>query len=301
MKVFISWSGEVSHEIACVFRDWLPDVIQSIKPYVSSENIDKGTRWSSDIASELELSSYGIIIITKDNLNAPWINFEAGALSKSLDKSNVSPFLFNVKRSEVQGPLLQFQSTLFEKPDVLKLIQSINKRLEEGRKLDEPQLLKSFEAWWNKLETNLKSVKVEILEKDKSNNNLKVNESEILEEILELVRNQQKILNSPENILPERYLENVLSLLHDSNVILSSNVLSRVNSLYNIIIELRECSRKALDQTTGANSLEQSNAREIYLLTEQLQIKVEDWNSELKSLERQRIAKMRSKRILPEF
>ncbi len=126
MKVFISWSGAISHLVAIKLRDWLPSVIQSIEPYVSSEDIDKGARWSTDIAGELHASSYGLICLTKDNINAPWINFEAGALGKSIDKSRVSPFLFRIKRSEVEGPILQFQSTIFEKDDVLKLLKSIN-------------------------------------------------------------------------------------------------------------------------------------------------------------------------------
>lgn len=46
MKVFISWSGTKSHKIGLVFRNWLPSVIQSLETYVSSEDIDKGARWS---------------------------------------------------------------------------------------------------------------------------------------------------------------------------------------------------------------------------------------------------------------
>ena len=58
--------------------------------------------------------------MTRENVNAPWVNFEARALSKMIDKSNVTPFLFDLKRSEVQGPLLQFQSAIYEKYEVRK-------------------------------------------------------------------------------------------------------------------------------------------------------------------------------------
>ena len=125
MKVFISWSGNKSHKVAMIFREWLPSVIQSLEPYVSSEDIDKGARWSSDIAKELEDSTFGILCVTKDNLHAPWLSFEAGALSKTMDKSFVTPFLFDIKRSEVNGPILQFQSTVFEKEDIKKLIHTL--------------------------------------------------------------------------------------------------------------------------------------------------------------------------------
>lgn len=86
VKVFISWSGDISLKVATVFRDWLPSVIQSIEPYVSSEDIDKGARWSTDIAKELENSTFGILCDTKENIEAPWLSFEAGALSKTMEK-----------------------------------------------------------------------------------------------------------------------------------------------------------------------------------------------------------------------
>jgi hypothetical protein len=210
MKVFLSWSGDLSHKVACILRDWLPSVIQAVRPYVSSEDIDKGTRWSSDIAQELEESTFGIICVTRENLVAPWINFEAGALSKTIDKSFVSPFLFRIKRSEVHGPLLQFQSTVYEKEDVAKLMVTINARLPEADRLGDNQLRKSFEIWWPELQAQLDAlhegkakpipVKEEAQRQDR-----------ILEELLELARIQQRLLRSPEDLLPSGYLRNALT------------------------------------------------------------------------------------------
>lgn len=212
MKVFISWSGDLSRRIAVAFRDWLPSVIQAIQPYVSSEDIDKGARWVSDIAKELEQSSFGILCVTQENLDAPWLNFEAGALSKSIDKSRVCPFLFGLKRSDITtGPLLQFQSTLFERGDVSKLLHSLN-MVGESPCLDEARLESIFEVWWPKLQEALTHLAGEPLakvgsEKGSAAPKKQRSEREILEEILDLARNSQKVLNSPQSLLPPDYVE----------------------------------------------------------------------------------------------
>ena len=147
MKVFLSWSGHKSHQVAIALRDWIPSVIQSITPYVSSEDIDKGTRWSTDIAKELADSSFGILCVTKDNLEEPWLMFEAGALSKMMDKSYVCPFLFDIKMAEIkEGPILQFQTTKYEKEDIKKLLITLNKCCGETC-LKDDQLSKTFEVW----------------------------------------------------------------------------------------------------------------------------------------------------------
>lgn len=215
MKVFLSWSGETSHKVALVLRDWLPSVIQSVQPYVSSEDIDKGTRWSSDIATELESSTFGIICITKENLDAPWINFEAGALSKTIEKTYVCPFLFGLKKSEISStsPLLQFQSTIYEKEDVEKLLLSVNSAC-QSEKLDDARLKKTFEVWWTSLKNELDSILTSCNNDSKTNEDKSKNYSNeynnaILEEILELSRNQQKLLKSPEDLLPQGYLFHV--------------------------------------------------------------------------------------------
>jgi hypothetical protein len=196
MKVFLSWSGNVSHKVAIVLRDWLPSVIQSIEPYVSSEDIDKGARWSTDIAKELEDSTFGILCVTKDNLKAPWLTFEAGALSKTMDKAFVCPFLFDIKRSEVDGPILQFQSTILEKADIKKLIKSLNKACAEN-KLSDARINKAFNVWYPNLENELGKIKIKEKKEEKVE---KISDfsNQILEEILELTRINQKLLRNPD-------------------------------------------------------------------------------------------------------
>lgn len=213
MKVFISWSGPISHKVAVLLRDWLPSVIQSIEPYVSSEDIDKGARWSTDIAGELHASTYGLICITKDNIKAPWINFEAGALGKSIDKSRVSPFLFGIKRSEVEGPILQFQSTVFEKEDVLKLLKSINTACAADG-LEDARLERSFDVWWPQLESQLEAIiqtqAPEAASEEKAMEPSGEATSRVLEEILELTRNNHKLLRDPTALIPPAYLSDLL-------------------------------------------------------------------------------------------
>jgi hypothetical protein len=44
MKVFISWSGSRSKQIAKILHDWLPIVLQNIEAFMSTEEIEKGMR-----------------------------------------------------------------------------------------------------------------------------------------------------------------------------------------------------------------------------------------------------------------
>ena len=203
MKVFISWSGEVSHKLAVCLRDWLPNVLQSVTPYVSSEDIDKGARWSKDIAQELSDSYYGILCVTKENLNAPWLNFEAGALSKSIDSSNVSPLLFDLKRAEVDGPILQFQSTILEKEDIRKLTQGINRACGESM-LQEQRLDQIFEVWWPQLKHKFDEIAaLPTAGATKEMPNDKHKTDKMIEEILELTRNQQRTISTQERLIHE--------------------------------------------------------------------------------------------------
>lgn len=233
MKVFISWSGGLSHKVACSIRDWLPSVLQYVKPYVSSEDIDKGARWSTDIAGELQESTYGILCITMDNLHAPWINFEAGALSKSVDKSRVSPFLVDIKRTEVEGPLLQFQSTVFEKTDVEKLLTSINNASAITERIPQERLAKAVDVWWQQLEDSITAAKKEFESAANATATslahppkpvvLEEKVVRMIEETLELSRIQQKLLTDQHKSIGPESIAAMLRSAAVQNAVLSAN------------------------------------------------------------------------------
>ena len=253
MKVFISWSGNKSHRVALLFREWLPSVIQSVVPYVSSEDIDKGARWSTDIAKELEDSTFGILCVTKENLNAPWLSFEAGALSKTMDKSFVTPFLFDIKRSEVNGPILQFQSTIFEKEDIKKLLSTINKACgDEG--LSESMLEKAFEVWYPSLAKELSDIH-DISDEDEhaGEPDSETHMSSIIEELLELSRDNQKLLRNPDTKLNDsiesikQRLDYTLSLFERNSEMEERRIARRNKAMYLdelLHVVLPDCNKK---------------------------------------------------------
>lgn len=160
MKVFISWSGDISHRIALILSNWLPLALQSLEPFVSSESIEKGDIWANRLSTELHKADFGIICITRENFEASWLVYEAGALANSFPGIRVSPFLFGMTPSQLSGPLTQFQATTRERSDVLKLLKSMNEATNDG-KIKEQHLEKVFEKCWAELDDDLRKLEEE--------------------------------------------------------------------------------------------------------------------------------------------
>ena len=126
MKVFLSWSGERSKAVATALSTWLADVIQSVVRWMSDHDIQAGSRWGANLDSELEQTNFGVLCLESDNLEKPWLLFEAGSLAKSISIARVVPYRLDVSATDVKPPLSQFQGVDATKEGTLKLIQSIN-------------------------------------------------------------------------------------------------------------------------------------------------------------------------------
>lgn len=164
MKVFISWSGDQSRKLADFLASWLKKLPLAIEPWVSKDAIDPGTRWGKELAEALEGTSFGILCITSENQREPWINFEAGAVSKTIEKSYVVPYLIGMKPSELEQPLKQFQAIEANEEDTWKLIETIYRASgDTTRTLND--LEESFKMWWQKLSEQIEHVKKDIMPK----------------------------------------------------------------------------------------------------------------------------------------
>lgn len=166
MEIFISWSGVRSKQIAFAISDLISLIIQDIKPWMSEMDIEKGDRWSGAIFDKLSSCNVGIICVTPENTDSPWLLFETGAISKALGKSKVCPILLGITPSELIGPLGQFQSTTFVKNDIWKLILSLYNYLPE-KKLDKEKIKKIFNKFW--LDFEKKIIKISEIEIESHN------------------------------------------------------------------------------------------------------------------------------------
>jgi hypothetical protein len=191
MKVFISWSGEKSRQVAIALRDWLPGVINSVEPFVSAKDIYAGTRWQAEIAAQLDAANFGIVCVTRDNQSAPWLNFEAGAIAKAVDASRVIPLAIDLKPSDIEIPLGQFQAQPADEAGVREIVVSINAVCENG--LQDSLLRNAFRIWWPELAKRLTDIEA----KSEPSGTPERSDRELLEETLNTVRSFARTVSGP--------------------------------------------------------------------------------------------------------
>lgn len=182
MKIFLSWSGDKSRRVALALRNWLPAVINSVEPFVSSKDIDPGRRWQAEVADQLEATSFGIVSVTRDNRSSAWLNFEAGALAKAVESSHVIPLAVDLKPSDIALPLGQFQAQPATREGLEGIVNAINSASPEP--LESGLLERAFRKWWPDLEEELRSIE----EKHAAPIEEARTDRELIEETLNVVR-----------------------------------------------------------------------------------------------------------------
>jgi hypothetical protein len=163
VRVFISWSGLESKKAAKIVKTWLTDVVfvgEDVRPFMSEKDIPYGADWLATLKTQLQDADCAIICLTSENLTAPWLNFEGGAISIVKDKLAI-PLLINVDRSRVSGPFAHFQSVTIQPDDIEKLILDIRElgQFKTPSVQHLPHLLPSF---FSSLDRPLKEAAIEL-------------------------------------------------------------------------------------------------------------------------------------------
>jgi hypothetical protein len=192
-NVFISWSGSRSKAMAEALRDWLPHVIQSAVPFFSDKDIASGAFWDDTIRASLKSVDFAVVCCTPENVIAPWLNYEAGALVERM-KGGTAPWLLDSKPEELQpSPLSRLQAKAADRDGTLAVLQTLNGSLPSPLA---PQILASaFQTHWVALEEKLKAIPAAETKTPQRD------PRDMLEEIVGLCRRIASERQSPDNAL----------------------------------------------------------------------------------------------------
>jgi len=126
---------------------------------MSEKDVDKGARGLRQVDVALNAIKVGICCLTPENLKAPWILYEAGALSKTIDdETRLCTYLSaGLRYQDIEPPLGMFQATRAEKDDTRRMVSAINTAISE-EPVPESHLDEIFEAMWPRFQTKLKSM-----------------------------------------------------------------------------------------------------------------------------------------------
>ena len=156
MEVFISWSGERSNALARALADLLPSAADGLNVWMSEHDIEAGSRWAGQLDAVLARCNFGVLCMTHDNVAAPWVMYEAGALAKSMSESRVVPYRLELDAEDVPLPLAQFQGVDADKAGTKSLLWSLN--LARDKPLGRSDFDTQFEEWWPKLEQRIAAI-----------------------------------------------------------------------------------------------------------------------------------------------
>jgi len=209
MKVFLSWSKPRSQRVAELLNNWIPCIIQSVQPWFSSQNIEDGELWFNAIQNQVSDIINGIVCLTEENKEQPWILFESGGLAKGLDKSRIYVLLIDLTPDDILlSPLSAFNQTKPTENGLRKLMHVINGRT--NNPIQASILDQVYDKFWpdfkEKFDDIIRETQIPVTPLKKSAKE-EIN-NDILKELFKSIRNLEYSVNSIRNNKPKDELRN---------------------------------------------------------------------------------------------
>lgn len=93
------------------------------------KDIESGGRWYDEISNKLGTSGFGIVCVTPENMERPWLMFEAGSLAKKTNDL-VVPYLYDLEPTQLlTNPLSAFQARKADREGTLELVKTLGGHL----------------------------------------------------------------------------------------------------------------------------------------------------------------------------
>jgi len=219
LNVFISWSGEKSRDVATALGEWLPQVLHAIDPFVSTRDLAAGSRWAIELAEKLEETDFGIVCVTRANQFEPWLNYEAGAIAKSIEASRIIPLAIDLAPAEIVHPLGQFQATKADETGIGEMVNSMNEACPSS--ISEKYLANAVEMWWPRLQSRFDEVQQRSYKTESKTTHPPREEREMLEEVLTTVRGMAReapATDAPSRTPHQKLVDDVRDIMHSSGV-----------------------------------------------------------------------------------
>jgi TIR domain len=216
MRIFLSWSGDRSKAAALGLKSLLESIFPDAVDVFISDHIDAGDTWARRLESELEQSQFGVLCLTQDNFQAPWLLFEAGAIAKRFGSARVVPYLIDdLPAAADRSPLAQFQHVQASREGTYRLVKSIN-AVREKPQVNDQKLETLFKGWWRDFEDTLKALPVSAGKQPNPRS-----DRELLETILQKVDILAQVHHASTGSrlsLPNEELAHLLNLRHQPTI-----------------------------------------------------------------------------------
>jgi hypothetical protein len=206
-KVFISWSKQTSKRVAKVLKEYLPEILDGVDLFMSDKDIGPGERSMKVLESQLDGTTYGLLVVTAENQGESWLNFEAGALSKQVGKDEddvprVVPLLVDIDSPNLlTGPVSQFQAVKLDGEGMLRTIRSIAAFVGS----DMAVIDKRFKRTWPDMSKALAAAKYSQVIPEKPQRSLESKIDEVLQ-ILRTMQRRQDVDSDNQNALHQNAL-----------------------------------------------------------------------------------------------
>lgn len=140
-NVFLSWAGtdSLSHRIANILLDILPEIHPEFKPFISNE-ISKGQPGFTAIHNAMNQVKAGIVCVTEKSQHQPWLLYELGYLHAKTGA--VCPLLVGL--DSPIPPINSIQYTTLVKDDFVKMIRTVTQKCE----LNDSSIEKRINSQW---------------------------------------------------------------------------------------------------------------------------------------------------------